>query len=247
MSSGFGNWQYKDGNQGDGGGSSVFGSILGGGGSGGGGEDGEGQTLPLFTGSGLAVPENMSWGSLKENLQAQMPQKVLGMNYQQRFKVFCALLVLSGVFFALAFTVGLSLIYVRPQKFALSFTFGSLTFMGSFGILRGPYEHFSGMFTAERIPFTTMYLGSMFATLYFTFSVSGVKGYAVVMACSGAQLLALLWYLITFLPGGAAGMQVLTKAIVTLLKPILVGCTKCWAAFAAKAFGWMTREQHLKS
>mmetsp|Transcript_2154 Transcript_2154/g.5713 ORF Transcript_2154/g.5713 Transcript_2154/m.5713 type:complete len:237 (+) Transcript_2154:223-933(+) len=236
MSSGFGDWQYKDGDQGESGASSsIFGSILGGG------DGSDAQTLPLFGGSGIAMPENMSWGSITESLQAQMPQKVLGMNYQQRFKVFCALLVLSGVFFALAFTVGLSLIYVRPQKFALSFTFGSLTFMGSFGILRGPYEHFAGMFTADRIPFTTVYFGSMFATLYFTFSVGGMQGYAVVLVSSGAQLLALLWYLITFLPGGAAGMQVLTKAIMALLKPVLVGCTKCWAMFAAKVFGWMTR------
>uniref|UniRef100_A0A7S1YWI7 Vesicle transport protein n=1 Tax=Trieres chinensis TaxID=1514140 RepID=A0A7S1YWI7_TRICV len=240
---GFGQW-YDEQKQGGQGGSSqggsAMGSFFGGSTASTSAEGGNSDTLPLFS-SGIGVPENMSWGNFKASLEAQMPQKIMGMNYQQRFQVFCALLVVSGVFFALAFTVGIPLIYIRPQKFALSFTCGSLTFMGSFGILRGPYEHFSGMITQERLPFTTIYLASMFATLYFTFNVSGFTGYTAVLAASGAQILALLWYLITFLPGGAAGMQVLTKAIGALLKPLFVACAKCWAMVATRFFGWMTR------
>lgn len=242
--SGFGQW-YADQKQGSSSEPSqssqgVIASIFGGASAASGGEDDGNESLPLFA-SGMGIPENMTWGNFKASLEAQMPQKVLGMTYQQRFKVFCALLILSGVFFVLAFTVGLSLIYIRPQKFALSFTFGSLTFIGSFGILRGPYEHFSGMLSPERLPFTTIYLGSMFATLYFTFSVKGFSGYAIVLASSGAQLFALLWYLITFLPGGAAGMQVLIKAIVALLGPLIGACTKCWAIVFKKLFGCLTR------
>jgi hypothetical protein len=52
-------------------------------------------------------------------------------------KVFCALLFLSALFFALAFFIGVPLLVTRPQKFAISFTMGSITFMGSFGILKG--------------------------------------------------------------------------------------------------------------
>lgn len=83
-------------------------------------------------------------------------------------KVFCALLFLSALFFALAFFVGVPMLAVKPQKFALSFTCGSLMFMGSFGILKGPAEHLKSMFTADRMFFTTIYMGSMFVTLYLT-------------------------------------------------------------------------------
>jgi len=151
--------------------------------------------------------------------------------------MFCALLCLSGLFFTLGFTVGIPMITIRPQKFALCFTFGSLTFMGSFAILRGPETHIKGMLAQDRLAFTIFYVGSMLMTLYFTFSVRGVSGYVSVLFASAMQLLALLWYLITFLPGGAQGMKVLTSAIASLLKPLIVGCTKCWGRLIMKVFG----------
>lgn len=155
-------------------------------------------------------------------------------------QVFCALLVLSALFFFLAFTVGMTLITVRPQKFALSFTFGSLAFMGSFSILRGPWTHLSGMLTISRLPFTISYLGSMVATLYLTFNMGGPQGYVMVLAASGVQLLALLWYLIAFLPGGAQGMKYLVSTIVSMLRPLIVGCTKCAGACVVKILGRIT-------
>mmetsp|Transcript_19601 Transcript_19601/g.28634 ORF Transcript_19601/g.28634 Transcript_19601/m.28634 type:complete len:216 (-) Transcript_19601:319-966(-) len=193
-----------------------------------------GMSLPLFNAPNL--PSDMGWSSLKSGLEAQMPQQILGMNYQQRFQVFCALLILSAVFFALGFFVGLPMILARPQKFALSFTCGSLTFMGSFAILRGPKAHIMSMVTQERLPFTFIYVSSMVATLHFTFNAYGPKGYVTVLMASGFQLVALLWYLITFLPGGAQGMRVLTSAIIAILRPVIVGCTKCFGNCLARAF-----------
>ena len=117
---------------------------------------------------------------------------------------------------------------------------GSLTFMASFGILKGPTEHLRGMFSMDRIYFTTMYLGSMFMTLYCTFTFGGARGYVLVLGSSGAQLLALLWYLISFLPGGAAGLQYVFAAMGHILKPVLVTCGRLQAICIAKCFGWMT-------
>jgi hypothetical protein len=130
---------------------------------------------------------------------------------------------------------------VRPQKFALSFTFGSLTFMGSFGILKGPVEHLKSMFQADRLYFTFLYFGSMFVTLYATFSFGGASGYVLVMSASAAQLAALLWYLISFLPGGAAGLKYVGAAMGHMLKPIIVGCVRVQGMIVTKCFSMMTR------
>ena len=197
-----------------------------------------GMSLPLFNMlTPAGVPADFGWNSFKSGLEAQMPQQIMGMNYQQRFKVFCALLILSAVFFALGFVVGLPLITVRPQKFALSFTCGSLTFMGSFAILRGPYAHLKGMLDQDRLPFTVVYISSILATLYFTFTAHGVKGYVSVMIASGFQLVSLLWYLVAFLPGGAAGMKVLMSSLLVILRPVIVGCTKCFSSVLMRVFG----------
>merc|ERR1719361_815080 len=99
--------------------------------------------------------------SIRASLESQLPSRVMGMNYQERFRMFCALILVSTVFFLLAFFVGLPMITIRPQKFALSFTCGSLTFMGSFAILKGPTEHLKGMLSPDRIFFTTVYISSM--------------------------------------------------------------------------------------
>jgi len=133
------------------------------------------------------------------------------------------------------------MITVRPQKFAISFTMGSLTFMASFGILKGPVEHLKSMCKPDRFSFTAFYLGSMFLTLYFTFTIGGPQGYVMVLGASALQLFALLYYLISFLPGGAAGLKILTAAMWRILQPLIVGCAKCQAACFAKCLQWVTR------
>jgi hypothetical protein len=131
------------------------------------------------------------------------------------------------------------MIVPRPQKFALSFTCGSLTFMASFGILKGPMEHLNSMIQPERLSFTFFYLGSMFMTLYCTFTFGGLTGYLLVMTSSAIQLMALLWYLISFLPGGAAGLTYVFAAMSHLLKPVFVACARFQALCFARCLGWM--------
>eukprot|EP00536_Pseudo-nitzschia_multiseries_P007729 jgi/Psemu1/256532/estExt_Genewise1Plus.C_1840055 len=179
------------------------------------------EVLPLFNAENLP---GFSFETMKQSMEAQMPKKIMGMGYQQRFKVFCALLFLSGLFFALAFFVGVPMLAVKPQKFALSFTCGSITFMGSFGIMKGPKEHLLSMCTMERMPFTIIYAGSMMATLYLTCTKGGMKGYALVLISSGVQLVALLWYLVSFLPGGTMGLNMVGKAMCTMLRPVFAAC-----------------------
>lgn len=70
------------------------------------------------------------------------------------------------VFFFMAFFVFLPMLVFAPAKFALSFTFGSLCTMAAMNMLSGWKAGMEHMFSAERRLFTTVYLGSMFATLY---------------------------------------------------------------------------------
>ena len=46
--------------------------------------DGTDQMLPLFNTDSM---QNLSWGSMKASMEAQMPKKIMGMGYQQRFQV----------------------------------------------------------------------------------------------------------------------------------------------------------------
>lgn len=196
------------------------------------------QVLPLFNSENL---QGFSIDSMKQTMEGSMPKKILGMGYQQRFKVFCALLFLSALFFALAFFVGLPMLALKPQKFALSFTCGSITFMASFGIMKGPYEHLVSMFTADRMLFTTIYFGSILATLYLTCTKGGMKGYALVLIASGVQLVALLWYLVSFLPGGTMGLSMVGRAMCVILQPVFVVCFKMQTICVSACLKYCTR------
>lgn len=55
----------------------------------------------------------------------------------------------------------------------------------------------------------------------------------MVMTASGIQLACLLWYLISFLPGGAAGLKYVFAVLGHLLRPALVMCGKCQAYILA--------------
>ena len=74
--SSFGQWYEEQKAQENDPSSSISSSWLGGGE-----ENGE-QILPLF-----GDTSQYSFGNLRSSMEAQMPQKILGMNYQQRFKV----------------------------------------------------------------------------------------------------------------------------------------------------------------
>ena len=217
-SSSFGKWydeqkqQQQQGGGGGGGGSSGLASSLNLNGitsslfstSVGGGSDqqqGNNSSNDDIESQSLLGDMNASLSSMRSTLESQLPSKIMGMNYQQRLQVFVVALLVSALFFALAFIVGLPLITVRPQKFALSFTMGSITFMSSFAILKGPYEHFKTLMSGDRLHFTAVYIGSMILTIYLTFTAGGMEGYVLVLGASGMQLVALVWYLVTFLPG----------------------------------------------
>ena len=119
MSTGFGQWyeekKQEDGPEGGGPVSSWFGNF----------NTPDLESLPLFNNEAM---QNFSFANMKQAMEAQMPKKIMGMNYQQRFQVFGGLLLISALFFALAFFVGLPTIAFHPQKFALSFVSTSILF-----------------------------------------------------------------------------------------------------------------------
>ncbi|TFY61872.1 hypothetical protein EVG20_g6894, partial [Dentipellis fragilis] len=79
----------------------------------------------------------------------------------------------AAVCFAVAFFT-LPLLALRPAKFALSFSLGSLLVMFGFSVLIGPINHIKHLVSKERLPFSIAYLASLGLTLYFSLGVSPI-------------------------------------------------------------------------
>merc|ERR1711865_503284 len=82
-----------------------------------------------------------------------------------RMKYFVMLAFAAGFCFMVSLTF-LPIIVIRPQKFALMFSLGSICAMGAISMLKGPAEFAAAQIKPEQLPFTAMYGASLFGTLY---------------------------------------------------------------------------------
>ncbi|WOL06405.1 protein transport protein SFT2 [Canna indica] len=125
--------------------------------------------------------------------------------------VYFGLFLASGVFFIfVAFTMFLPVMVLMPQKFALCFTLGCALIIGSFFALRGPKNQLAHMFSKERLPFTSLFIGSMVGTIYVSMVL---HSYILSVLFSVIQVLALTYYSISYFPGGSTGIKFLSSAL----------------------------------
>ncbi|XP_064642731.1 uncharacterized protein LOC135497017 [Lineus longissimus] len=113
-----------------------------------------------------------------------------------------------GVFcFALA-SFYIPFIVLKARKFSLLYSLGSLFFISSFALLWGPMNHLKHLVSGDRLPFTTVYFGTMFGTLYFALWAKSTV-FTIIFAV--AQILSLVWYVISYIPGGQTGLKFFSK------------------------------------
>ena len=96
------------------------------------------------------------------------------------------------------------MIVLKARKFALMFSLGSLFTLGSFSCLWGPCNHLTHLFSKERLPFTSVYLGTLSATLYFALAL---QSYVLTSVAAVGQVIVLVWFVISYIPGGQTGMK----------------------------------------
>jgi len=140
------------------------------------------------------------------------PEWTCGLTLAQRWQIAILLLVASFLLFIMALFVFLPMVLIMPSKFASAITFGSLFFMTALACIRGPRTSLMGFLDQSRWAFTAAYLISLALTLYATM-VS--HSYFLIVAATIVQIAALLWYAATFIPGGTAGMGLMSRLFLT--------------------------------
>ncbi|MBW0494839.1 hypothetical protein O181_034554 [Austropuccinia psidii MF-1] len=105
--------------------------------------------------------------------------------------------------FVIAFFT-LPLLAIKPRKFAVAFSLGSLLFMIGFVVLQGPVQHFKHVCSTERLPFTLSYVASLASTLYFAI---GLRSYLGTLIAGVVQVVVLLAYFLAYFPGGLTTLR----------------------------------------
>nr|CAB3266016.1 protein transport protein SFT2-like [Phallusia mammillata] len=147
-------------------------------------------------------PTDSSWFS-----EAKKDPMCPALSRKQRLIGF-ACCICGGIFcFSLA-SLYVPLLLLKARKFALLYSLGSLFMINSFSFLWGPWNHAKHLMTRERLPFTTAYFGSLFATLYFAMWLRSTLFTSIAAVI---QIVALLWYLVSYIPGGQTGLSFISK------------------------------------
>ncbi|XP_028393652.1 protein transport protein SFT2-like [Dendronephthya gigantea] len=151
---------------------------------------------------------NSWWGSFSS--KAQEPDPWLpGLTKTQRILGFFLFLFLGMFCFGMAAML-IPFIILKSRKFVALYTMGSVFTLGSFSLLWGPYHHLKHLLSVERLPFTVTYFGSMSATLYVAIFM---KSTLLTLFCAVIQVITLIWYIASYIPGGTSGMKMMSRFV----------------------------------
>ncbi|RPA87876.1 SFT2-domain-containing protein, partial [Ascobolus immersus RN42] len=93
---------------------------------------------------------------------------------------------------------------LKPRKFAILWTLGSLLFLSSWAFLNGAKAYAKHLLSQERLVFTAAYFASIGGTLWASL---GVKSTLLTILFAVIQLVALLWYTLSYFPMGREGLR----------------------------------------
>ena len=112
-----------------------------------------------------------------------------------------ALLVFS--FFLLPFII------VSPKKFSFCFAVGCILVLISFLFLVGTKTFVNKLLDNKRILFSISFILSIFIGIGFSLG----SRYFISLICSGVQLISMVMFFLTFIPGGKAGIDCIKRTL----------------------------------
>ncbi|VVT58638.1 uncharacterized protein SAPINGB_P006309 [Magnusiomyces paraingens] len=125
------------------------------------------------------------------------------LSYWDRLLIFGICLLGAVACFALCFFI-MPVLALKPRKFGVLWSLGSLLFMISFGVLQGPISYLRHLTSPARLPFTVTYFGSIIATLVFSL---GLKSTILTILACVCQIIAAIWYAVSYFPMGTQSLK----------------------------------------
>jgi hypothetical protein len=152
-----------------------------------------------------AAEENLGFcGRMKKSMIDCVEVEKSYKNFIIILAVGLALIFLSLMFIPIA--------WLKPEKFVSLFALGCLVTLISFIFIYGTVEYFRMLFSKERFLFTLLFLSSIFVGLYFAFTGTN---YFISVICSVIQIITLIVFTLSFIPGGRTGISFLGSMLMS--------------------------------
>lgn len=143
----------------------------------------------------------------------------LGLTRIQRYIGFGLCVVASALLFMMSMLY-LPLAVLRPAKFAAPYCLASLLVFGSVGFLQGFVTYGRHLISRDRLPFTLLFFGTTVMTLY---SATQNLGYILTIISVLAQLICLVIYIVSYVPGGQSGISFMSSVVGSSLRSQFTG------------------------
>ena len=140
--------------------------------------------------------------------------ETMGLTRMQRYFAF-GVCVIGAVILFMISMLYLPLAVLRPAKFSAPYCLASLLIFGSFGFLQGFVSYGKHLISRERMPFTTLFFGTTIFTLY---SATQNLGYILTVVGIVLQLVCLVIYVVSYIPGGQSGISVMSSILGTSIR-----------------------------
>ncbi|KAJ2850893.1 protein transport protein sft2 [Coemansia brasiliensis] len=167
--------------------------------------------------TGSAISGLAGRGDRESNVNTTTHGEWFGLTLMQRWIGFAGCAILALFCFMMA-VMALPMMVVSPQKFATAFSLGGLATIAGIALLRGPRAHTKHLLSRERLLFTISYFSSVFFTLFFS---AILHTYLGTLLCAIVQIIALVWYVVSYFPGGTDGLQATTRNLAGSARTLL--------------------------
>lgn len=126
-----------------------------------------------------------------------------GLSTMQRYAAFGMCILGAALLFFLAI-MHLPLVIIRPSKFVVPYCLSNILLFVSFGFLHGFVSYIRHLFSQDKWPFSTAFIGTTCGTLYVAMVM---KMYALTIPMAICQFIAMCAFVISYIPGGSAGIS----------------------------------------
>lgn len=168
----------------------------------------------------------LQFNSIQDSVTSQLSELGaidMGAAFRTRITHAIYLLIAAVAFSGLAIVVGLPTIVLRPAKFVVLITLSTICAAGSVIVMQTPAAFIANFLKADPkkqgsvIALTLSLLFTLYAAIF-------VHTYACVLFAGSIQVMAVLYYLSSFIPGGTKGLTVLLKTGFMLVKTTMQPC-----------------------
>lgn len=163
------------------------------------------STLSETTKDNSITSNNQEEMSCKDKLMKKLQDNI---EIEKSYKTFFILISIGLGLLCLSLMF-LPFIILSPHKFILCFSFGSLIILASFIFVYGTKSYFEILFSRNRFMFTILFLASIFLGI-----IVSLAGYFILsVLCAVGQLITLIVFTLSFLPGGSGGISMIGRML----------------------------------